>query len=531
LALGAGANVASLRGFCTRHQHNQAYSVAAEVLMRLKTTTLAVALALSAGNLPRGVPVTAEQVQAQTVPMSEEVLSRLPAEWRQPAGKLLKATTQEQQRLSALPEDVLRQNLARLLVRSPGADAFLRQQVVKDPSSRVRTTIVQAIAADARWIALPDTAVLIEHVVSSDADPVVSLAALETLRRSRMRTLNTLLNERIKAAKTTADGETLRRLAHEQERWINLERGSMLPAFLTSPPPVFRVKAEDARVRVLAFGDFGNGSAAQKSTASTIATYHRDRRFDLAVTLGDNFYDRGMESPADPRWETWFEQLYGPLGITFYGALGNHDWGHPDSPAAEMLYSAKSRTWQMPASYYTFTAGPVQFFAIDTQSVALADKQLQWLDGAIASSQARWKIVYGHHPIYSGGAYEDRPDLITRLLPLLRNRVDAIFAGHDHNLQVIKPEAGVHFFIAGGGGAGLYDLRPYERSIFASRSNGFAVIDADRDQLTVSLVDTSGKAVYEETIQKAPLTGSGEQSYSERNTSIGLTEAARRAGR
>jgi hypothetical protein len=93
------------------------------------------------------------------------------------------------------------------------------------------------------------------------------------------------------------------------------------------------------------------------------------------------------------------------------------------------------------------------------------------------------------------------------LLPLLRNRVDAIFASHDHNLQVITPEAGVHFFIAGGGGAGLYDPRPYARSIFASRSNGFAVIDADRESLIVSLVDASGKPVYEETIQKAPLTG------------------------
>jgi tartrate-resistant acid phosphatase type 5 len=471
----------------------------------MRLTMPAIALVLSMGTIALTAAVTFQPVQAaQTIPLSDGILSRLPADWREPAGTLIRATAEEQQRFLTVAEEVLRQNLARLLVRSPRADAFLREQVVKDPSPRVRTTIVQAIAADRRWIALPDTATLIERVVSSDPDPVVSLAALETLRRVRMRTLNTLLNERIAAAKTGADAATLERLALEQERWFSLERGNMLPAFLTSPPPVFRVKPEDAHIRVLAFGDFGNGSPAQKATAELIATYHRDRRFDLAITLGDNFYDRGMESPSDPRWQTWFEQLYGPLGITFYSALGNHDWGHPDSPAAEILYSAKSQTWRMPASYYTFTAGSVQFFALDTQSVALSEKQLQWLDRAIANSQARWKIVYGHHPIYSGGAYEDRPDLIARLLPLLRNRVDAIFAGHDHNLQVLTPEAGVRFYIAGGGGAGLYDLRPYERSIFASRSNGFAVIDADADRLVVSLVDTSGKPVYEETIRKTP---------------------------
>jgi hypothetical protein len=469
---------------------------------------LALVLALAIGYVDRTAAIEVQWVP-QTETLSDAVLSRLPDEWRQPAGTLIKATAQEQRQFVTVPEEVLRQTIARLLVRSPRADGFLRQQILKDPSPRVRTTIVQAIAVDARWIALPDTSAVIEHVVSSDPDPVVSLAALETLRRLRMRTLNALLNERIRAAKTVADGETLERLAREQERWLNLERGTMLPAFLTSPPPVFRVKTEDAGVRVLAFGDFGTGSAAQKATAEMIASYHRDHRFDLAITLGDNFYDRGMESPADPRWVTWFEQLYGALGITFYGALGNHDWGHPDSPSAEILYSGESQTWHMPATYYTFTAGPVQFFAIDTLSVALSDKQLAWLDRALASSQARWKIVYGHHPIYSGGAYEDRPDLITRLLPLLRNRVDAVFAGHDHNLQVIKPEAGVHFFIAGGGGAGLYDLRPYERSIFASRSNGFAVLEADRDQLIVSLVDASGKPVYEETIRKAAASSAG----------------------
>ena len=163
-----------------------------------------------------------------------------------------------------------------------------------------------------------------------------------------------------------------RRLTDAQERWFALERGTMLPAFLRTPPPVFAVKPADAPVRVLAFGDFGNGSPEQKTVASTIAAYHAGQRFDLAVTLGDNFYSVGMESPSDPRWRTWFEELYAPLGITFFPALGNHDWGHPDSPAAEVLYTGRTPTWRMPAAYYTFTAGPVQFFAIDTQSVALA---------------------------------------------------------------------------------------------------------------------------------------------------------------
>lgn len=421
----------------------------------------------------------------------------------------MKAAPVEQERFLTVPEEVLRQNIARFLARVSAADAFLRTQLAKDPSPRVRTTIAQTIAADARWIALPETAIALEAAVASDPDPAVSLAALEALRRARMRRLNTVLNERLTAAGATADAAMLERLRNEQERWVSLERGTMLPAFLRTPPPVFAATPADRPVRIVAFGDFGTGSDAQAALGKTLATYHATRPFDLGITLGDNFYSIGMVSPSDPRWQSQWEQVYGPLDIPFYAALGNHDWGHPDSPAAEILYSARTTTWRMPSAYYTYTAGPVQFFALDTQSVALSERQLRWLDTELSRSQARWKVVYGHHPIYSGGAYEDRPDLISKLLPVLRNRVDAYICGHDHNLQSLRPDGNVRFYIAGGGGAGLYDLRPYERSVFSSRSNGFAVIDADQQQMSVSLVDGKGVTLYTDTIKKDATTTAG----------------------
>jgi hypothetical protein len=434
--------------------------------------------------------------------LSEDVVDRLPERWRAHAAKHIRATPAEQKRFLTVSEDVLRQTIARLLVRLPAADAFLKSQLSEDPSAVVRTTIAQAIAADARWMTSADTPGLLETVVSADPDSKVSLAALEALRRWRMRRLNTLLNERVAAAAHAGDPATLDRLLAEQERWFSLERGTMLPAFVREPVQLFTVLPPDRPVRVVAFGDFGTGSAAQQSLGKTLASVHQSTPFDLGITLGDNFYSIGMESPTDLRWQTQWEQIYGPLGITFYAALGNHDWGHPDSPAAEILYSQKTSTWRMPSAYYTFSAGPVQFFALDTQSVAFTEKQLRWLDAELARSQARWKVVYGHHPIYSGGAYEDRPDLIAKLLPLLRDRVDVYICGHDHNLQALRPEGNVRFYVAGGGGANLYDLRPYDRSVFSSRSNGFAVLEADATQLRVLLIDSNGTTVYSDTLKK-----------------------------
>lgn len=74
-------------------------------------------------------------------------------------------------------------SLVRILARSSAADGFLRDQVTQDPSPRVRTAIVQTIAADARWSAMPDTGTLIERVVASDPDHAVSIAALEASGR------------------------------------------------------------------------------------------------------------------------------------------------------------------------------------------------------------------------------------------------------------------------------------------------------------------------------------------------------------
>ena len=124
-----------------------------------------------------------------------------------------------------------------------------------------------------------------------------------------------------------------------------------------------------------------HGSEAQKRVAAAMRTYHQQRPFDFAVTLGDNFYSIGMASPDDPRWKTWWSDLYDSLGIPFYATLGNHDWGQPNSPAAEILYSARSKSWRMPAAYYTFTAGAAQFFALDTD--VISEAQLLWLIEAI----------------------------------------------------------------------------------------------------------------------------------------------------
>jgi hypothetical protein len=343
----------------------------------------------------------------------------------------------------------------------------------------VRLRVVEQLT----WI--PGAAPLLAQIIESDASDQVALAAAYALRRAQLAPVIGGLERRLQTG--TRDAAARDRLAREIERHQVFAAGQNLPHFLREAPPVFSLDLDrKPTVRVLAFGDFGDGSPRQEHMAESMRRLHAQKPFDLAVTLGDNFYPGGMSSPTDARWQRDFARLYEPMRIPFYPTLGNHDWLLADSPAAEVLHSAHSAYWRMPAARYTFVAGPIQFFAVDTDLVSRA--QLDWLDRELGRSTARWKIVYGHHPIFSYGAHGEEPIVRDNLLPLLRGRAQIYLCGHEHDLQHLGPEGGVHFVIAGGGGAQPRRTSSGPRSLFAASKNGFAVIEGSRSALTVSLV-------------------------------------------
>lgn len=269
-------------------------------------------------------------------------------------------------------------------------------------------------------------------------------------------------------------------------------------------------KPTELPVRILAFGDFGDGGPTQMELARAMAQYNRRQPFDLGITLGDNFYETGLNSPTHHRWVSDWETPYAPLGIRFYATLGNHDYADPSSPGAEMERSRLSASWCLPRPYYTFAAGPVQLFAIDTDPIrrhdgASIEEQKRWLERALAESQAPWKVVYGHHPIYSTGQHGDTPELIAEILPLLqKHKVDVYLAGHEHDLQALRPEGGVYFFVSGAGGHGLREVtsRTTCREWALGRFAGFTVLEADAAEMEVLFVGADAQVVKGFTLKK-----------------------------
>lgn len=439
-----------------------------------------------------------QEAAEKPVPLNQTLIDRLPVDYRQKAKELVAYKESLQKRLATFNDDSLIQIVIGGIAEKPEGAAFLRERLEKENSPAIRTYIIEYMGR--YWRSGPEAQAILERHAKSDPDAGVSLLALNTLKSIRMAELSKLLEARLQQARTAGDKVGAAKLDNQLVRHYSWFGDMNLPDFLVSPPAPFNVATSGKSIRVLAFGDFGADTPQQRTLAESMVSYNKAHPFDFGITLGDNFYPRGMNGVDDPRWQTTWEQLYGPLNIKFYPTFGNHDYGMPDSPAGEILYSAKSPDWRFPAAYYTYTAGPVQFFAID--NIALTDGELSWLDDELAKSTAPWKVVYGHYHIYSA-TRGDNKELIERLLPILKkNHVDIYMNGHDHNLQELKPDGALHFFVSGGGGAELYEMNPYDRSVYKKQANGFSVIEATDKKFKISFIGVDGSELYSNSVEK-----------------------------
>jgi hypothetical protein len=195
-------------------------------------------------------------------------------------------------------------------------------------------------------------------------------------------------------------------------------------------------------VHFAVIGDTGTGGSDQARIAERLTAMRNTFPFEIVLMMGDNLY--GNEGPRD--FEKKFEVPYKALldaKVKFYASLGNHDEAN----------QTKYKPFNMnDRKYYTFKPpnGSVRFFALDSNY--MDQEQIAWLEKELAASQSDWKIMFFHHPLYSSGAsHGSNTSLRDQLEPLfLKYGVDAVFAGHEHFYERIKPQKGIYYFISGG---------------------------------------------------------------------------------
>lgn len=286
-------------------------------------------------------------------------------------------------------------------------------------------------------------------------------------------------------------------------------------------------------ISFLAIGDFGrHGAFTQKEVARDMGTIAEILDLNFTVSVGDNFYPNGVQSIQDYQWFSSFENVYTHhlLHEPWFVALGNHDY--EGNVQAQIDYTAVSRRWEMPARYFErlieinkgtylqllvidtnpfvtkYQADPEKYPGINDQD---RKAQLEWMESKLNTHDPKiaWKIVVGHHPLYSGGKRKNEQETKdTGLLfePLFEKYgVDAYICGHEHDLQIIRKEGKKLTQFLSGAGSELRETGKTEGCLFADAVPGFIAFTLTQDALKAYVVQSGEenlKVIYQTEIKK-----------------------------
>jgi tartrate-resistant acid phosphatase type 5 len=283
--------------------------------------------------------------------------------------------------------------------------------------------------------------------------------------------------------------------------------------------PTIQLKKYPDGFNFFVISDWGrNGFNNQKELAEQMANQADSIEPEFIVSCGDNFQVNGVASVEDPLWMSTFEDIYKrpSLHVDWFPVFGNHDY--KGNSQAEIDYSKISRRWRFTSRYYTFVkqindSVSARFIFLDTpplideyykkegyEDVAKQDSlsQIVWLKAVLANSKEQWKLVFGHHPIYSSSPkHGNTPEMIQRIKPILEKyKVQFYVSGHDHDLQHLKEKKGKIDYMVTGAGSETRPCGTNDITIFSKSVSAFSSITFHGDSLRYTFIDVSGQPVY-----------------------------------
>jgi hypothetical protein len=243
-------------------------------------------------------------------------------------------------------------------------------------------------------------------------------------------------------------------------------------------------------------GDFGTGDKPQYDLAQQMSRLHDRFGYGLVVLVGDNLY--GSERPQD--FQKKFEIPYKPLldaGVKFYASLGNHD------AREQRYYKLFNMDGQL---HYSFSPRPdIRFVALE--STYLQPEQVRWAEKELSSSNAKWKIVFFHHPLYSSGERHGSDVSLRDVLEpiFLKTGVSLVLTGHDHFYERVKPQKGILYFVVGSGGQlrrGNIDPGTGITARGFDTDRAFLAAEIDGDVLSFNAISRTGAIIDSGTFRR-----------------------------
>ena len=247
------------------------------------------------------------------------------------------------------------------------------------------------------------------------------------------------------------------------------------------------------------------------------------------------------KSARDRDWGEWFEALgFIHSMIPAIPAMGNHEYmklengGRTSARVPTMLWRPQftlPREEGLPAelaelAYDVRYSRDVHVFIITSNDDANMQAQADWLDREMGKSDAKWKIVSFHHPIFSSHQGRDTPEKREKLLPVfLKHKVDLVLQGHDHTYArgaIGEPKDRLGFddtgaeittmFVNSVAGPKQYDFKPTQWDEYkgdgvrlarkAEETQLYQIIRVDGDRLTYESRTATGALYDDFTLEK-----------------------------
>lgn len=265
-------------------------------------------------------------------------------------------------------------------------------------------------------------------------------------------------------------------------------------------------KGEPPDLRFAVIGDYGLDGDNEAAVATLVLGWDPA----LVFTVGDNNYYSGEASTIDVNIGKYYQSLISPYKGVFgpggaenklFPSPGNHDWGAGDLDPYLDYFTLPGNE-----RYYRLRRGPCEFFMIDSDDHepdgnAATSVQAQWLEAALADSDAPFKVVMMHHPPYSSGIHHGS---VGMRWPYGEWGADLVVAGHDHDYERLVVDD-VTYLVAGTGGASLRAFDVEEVGTQRGHADAFGALQGrvNANELTVEFIATSGGIVDRVTLLAA----------------------------
>ena len=285
--------------------------------------------------------------------------------------------------------------------------------------------------------------------------------------------------------------------------------------------------------RFLLIGDWGRRPensklhANQRQVADAMGKATANNKPAAVICLGDNFYPSGAATVDSPLFEQAFEKVYTApsLQVPFWVLLGNHDYYI--SAKGELDYAAQRKgtgRWTIDARYWSRTVEvapgvKAKFLFLDTSPfVTKYNKgeegahmseigtqntaaQLAWLEKELSEPGIAWRIVCGHHPIWSGGDHGDTEEIKEFVLPILqKHKVQLYACGHDHHAEVFVREQITT--VISGNASETRTVKETQGSLFRSKKLGFADLVLGSDKGEIRMIDADGNVMFTQSLTR-----------------------------